>query len=69
MVCRVAQILQSLIGSFLLGVTDGKATSVADILATNCAAQYSVVRMIEMLTSGGSVMSRLIIRAVTLHEP
>ena len=65
------QILQSLSGSYMLGVTDASATSGANYLSMYCApeAQHSIVRMNKGLTFGSSIMDFLIIGTRLLQEP
>lgn len=64
------QIIQSLFGSNLPGDTFGNAGSAANTVATNCAAQYSLVKMTKKrLTFSGSIMNPLMLRALFFHEP
>ena len=65
------QILQSLTGSHILGVTDGNATSDANCASMYCApeAQHSIVGMIKRLTFSSRMMDLLMIRAPLLHIP
>jgi hypothetical protein len=58
------QILQSQTSGHALGAFNGSASSGANNLATNCAAQHSVVRITERLTISGSIMGPLINRAL-----
>ena len=66
-----SQILQSLSGGHMLGVTDGKALSGTNFLSMNCApeAQHSIVRVIKRLTFSSSIMNFLVIRALLHQEP
>jgi hypothetical protein len=57
------------LGSRLLSTTLGKAASAANTVAMNCAAQYSVVRMVKRLTFSGGMMNPLVLRALFFHEP
>jgi len=68
---EASQIMQSLTGSHLLGVTDRKASSGTNYFSMYCAlgAQHSIVRMIKRLTFSSGVMDLLIIRARLLQEP
>lgn len=61
--------IQSLCGTRFLGSTFGSTTSPANNVATNCTAQYSVVRMTKGLTFSSSMMNLLIDRALISHFP
>lgn len=61
--------IQSLFGTLFLGSIFGSATSPANNVATNCTAQYSVVKMIKGLTFSSSIMNLLIDRAFISHFP
>jgi hypothetical protein len=65
------QILQSLTGSHILGVTDGNATSDANCASMYCApeAQHSIVRILKRLTFSSSMMDLLMIRTLMLQVP
>ena len=65
------QILQSLSGSRIPGMTDGNATSDANWPSMYCAleAQHSIVRMIKGPTFSSSMMDLLMIRTLLLQVP
>jgi hypothetical protein len=58
-------------GSYVFGVPDGNPGPGTNSLSMYCEleAQHSVFRMVERLTSSGSIMDPSIVRAVMLQDP